>query len=58
MTQTQLSRLTGISYGIINSLYNGRVGRIKLDHLSKLCEALNCEIEDLIEQVPERKREL
>ena len=43
-TQADLARATGIRAATINALYNEVADRVNLDHLSKICEVLNCEI--------------
>lgn len=37
----------GISRNVATSLISGRTRNIKLDHIEKLCRALNCEPSDL-----------
>lgn len=52
MTQADLSRITGIRPNAINELYHELVDRVNLDHLDLICEALECELGDLIIRVP------
>ena len=47
-TQIQLSRATGIRAATINEL----VDRVNLEHLDRICEALDCDLSDLMEYVP------
>lgn len=51
-TQADLSRATGIRAATINEMYNEFSERISLDHLDKICEALGCRVEDILEYVP------
>lgn len=51
-TQADLSRKTGIRAATINEIYNEFAARINLEHLDLICEALGCELGDLIERVP------
>lgn len=51
-TQADLSRKTGIRAATINEIYNEFAARINLEHLDLICEALGCELCDLIERVP------
>ena len=51
-TQADLARATGIRPSTINDLYHDLADRINLDHLDLICEALGCEITDLIVRVP------
>ncbi|MEG1971967.1 MAG: helix-turn-helix transcriptional regulator, partial [Oscillospiraceae bacterium] len=46
MSQAELSRQTGIRAATINELYNELAERVSLEHLNKLCEALNCSLYD------------
>lgn len=52
LTQTELSRCTGIRPNTINDLYHEMADRINLEHLDRICEALQCNVSDLIEYVP------
>ncbi len=44
----RLSRLTGISWGVIQKYKEGNLYRVDLDLLSRMCFALNCQLEELI----------
>lgn len=53
MTKTQLRDLAGFSNGTL-----ARIGKdqfIEMKHLDKICEVLDCRIEDVIEYVKENK---
>lgn len=52
MTQQQLSQLTGIRPNTISDIYNEMCVRISIDHIDKICEALDCRIDELLEYVP------
>jgi putative transcriptional regulator len=54
-TQADLARKTGIRPATINEYYNEFAERIKLEHLDLICEALGCELSDLIQRVPDQK---
>lgn len=56
-TQKQLARATGIRSQTINELYHDFAERVSLDDLDLICEALDCELDDLIvrESNPERR---
>lgn len=47
-TQADLSRATGIRPSTINDLYHEMADRVNLEHLDLICEALECDISDLI----------
>lgn len=51
-TQAKLARVTGIRAATINELYNELSERVTLEHLDKICEALDCDLSDLIIRVP------
>jgi putative transcriptional regulator len=53
-TQVDLARVTGIRPATINALYNELVDRVNLEHLDLICEAIGCEISDIIEYVPNK----
>lgn len=54
-TQADLARKTGIRAATINEYYNEFAERVKLEHLDLICEALGCELGDLIRRVPDAK---
>ena len=47
-TQADLARKTGIRAATINEWYHEIVERINLEHLDLICEALGCEISDIL----------
>ncbi len=47
-TQADLSRATGIHPAIINSYYHDIATRISLEHFDKICEALNCDLSEIL----------
>jgi len=51
-TQADLARKTGIRANTINELYHEIAERVNLEHLDLICEALGCELSDLIVRVP------
>lgn len=56
MTQAELSRITGIRPSTINDIYNEWCERINLEHLDRICEALDCEVTDILEYIPNRAK--
>lgn len=54
MTQKRLSELTGIRPNAINDLYHEIAISIKVDHIDKICEVLNCSADELIEYIPNK----
>lgn len=55
-SQAKLSRLTGIRSSTISEIYNEFAERVSLEHLDKICEALDCDITDILEYRPNRQR--
>ncbi len=51
-TQADLARKTGIRPTTINDYYHEMAERINLEHLDLICEALNCDISEIIVRVP------
>lgn len=51
-TQADLARATGIRPSTINELYHEIAERVNLEHLDKICEALHCELSEIIIRVP------
>ena len=51
-TQADLARATGIRPSTINDLYHEIAERVNLEHLDLICEALDCDLSDLIVRVP------
>lgn len=58
LTQADLARKTGIRPNTINELYHEIAGRVSLEHLDLICEALNCELSELIVRVPSQVPEI
>lgn len=52
-TQADLARATGIRPTTINDMYHEICERVSLRHLDLICEALGCDLQDLLERVPE-----
>lgn len=51
-TQAELARKTGIRPSTINEMYHEICERVNLDHIDRICEALNCDIGDIIVRIP------
>ena len=51
-TQADLSRATGIRPGTINEYYHEFAERVNLEHVDLICEALNCDLSDILERIP------
>lgn len=51
-TQADLARKTGIRPSTINEIYHELCERVNLEHLDLICEALNCDLSDIIIRIP------
>ena len=47
-TQADLARMTGIRPTTINEMYHELVERVNLEHLELICNALDCELNELL----------
>jgi len=54
-TQADLARKTGIRPSTINEMYHELCERINLEHLDLICEALDCELSDIILRIPNKE---
>ncbi|MFZ5591824.1 MAG: helix-turn-helix domain-containing protein [Bacillota bacterium] len=57
MTQKELSQKTGIRPGTVSALYHETIKRLEIEHLDKICAALNCQPGDLFEYIPTAREE-
>ena len=53
MSRYELAKRTGIQYQIIDNYYKNKVVRYDSDVLDRICEALSCDISDLIRYTKE-----
>jgi putative transcriptional regulator len=54
MSQSELSKKTGIRPNAINEMYHEMCERINIEYIDLICEALNCTIDELIEYIPNK----
>lgn len=52
-TQADLARKTGIRPTTINEMYHEICERVNLEHLDLICEALNCDLSEILIRVPD-----
>lgn len=53
LTQLELSRRIGVTENTIQNWEKGKVGLEQIERVIKLCEVLDCQLEDLVECVPD-----
>ena len=53
-TQADLARKTGIRPNTISELYHELVDRVNLGQIDKICEVLDCELDELIIRVNDK----
>jgi putative transcriptional regulator len=52
MSIKALAERAGLAYGTVFALYHDQASRIEFETLDKLCRALDCKVEDLLEYAP------
>lgn len=52
--RTELSRATGIRLNTISALYNDVLDRVSMDQLDEICEALDCDLSEILVWVPNK----
>lgn len=57
-TQADLARATGIRPSTINELYHEIAERVNLEHLDLICEALDCELDEILVRVPNSEKKI
>lgn len=57
LTKKALSDITGIRPNTIAALWKGEAKRIEVEHIERLCVALNCQPGDLLEYIPTAEQE-
>lgn len=55
MKQKELADRTGIRPTTISEMYHELIERVNLEHLDRICEVLECSIEDILEYVPNER---
>ena len=54
-TQADLARMTGIRPTTISEMYHDILERVTLEHLDLICEALECDLSELIQYTPNKE---
>ena len=55
MNKTELKEASGISFNVMARM--GKNEAVSLESLEKICEALNCNIGDIIDYIPQKELE-
>ncbi|MDU5080207.1 helix-turn-helix transcriptional regulator [uncultured Tissierella sp.] len=51
-SQADLARKTGIRPSTINEMYHEIIERVNLEHLDLICEALDCDLSEILVRIP------
>ena len=54
MTRKQLAAMTGIRENTIGNYYNEYAPNINLEHFDVICEVLNCRLDEILVQIPNK----
>lgn len=54
MSQKKLSELTGIRPNTISEWYNEITVSLRVEHIDRICEVLECSLDELIEVIPNK----
>lgn len=54
MSQKRLSELTGIRPNTISEWYNEIAVSLRVEHIDRICEVLECSLDELIEVIPNK----
>ena len=55
ITRNQLAKLIDARFEVVGKWYNGEVEKMDLDILARICYALDCTAEDIIQYIPGEK---
>ena len=55
MKVAELSRQTGVSEHALLKLYHEKLEGVRFDTLEKICQALHCQVSDLLEYRPQEQ---
>ena len=48
ITRNQLAKLIDARFEVVSKWYNGKVEKLDLDILARMCYALDCEVSDIV----------
>lgn len=55
ITRNQLAKRIDARFEVVNKWYQGELEKMDLDILARICYALDCTIEDLLQYIPAKK---
>ena len=55
ISRNQLAKLIDARFEVVSKWYDGRVEKMDLDILARICYALDCTAEDIIQYIPGEK---
>lgn len=58
ISQSQLAKATNIRAATINEYYNELTDRINLVYLDRICEALDCDLDEILVRIPDEISEV
>lgn len=58
ITQSQLAKATNIRAATINDYYNELTDRVNIEYFDRICEALDCDLDELLIRVPNKDSEI
>lgn len=58
ISQSQLAKATSIRAATINEYYNELTDRINLVYLDRICEALDCDLDEILVRIPDEISEV
>ena len=53
MTSAEINRLTGLNKANLSNIARGKHTNVGLDTLNTLCNCLKCDLNDLVEYIPD-----
>lgn len=53
LNMAEVARLAGLTHVTVFRIYHDKTKTIELETLNKLCNALNCRIQDIFEHIPD-----
>ncbi len=58
ISQSRLAKVTNIRAATINEYYNELTDRVNLVYLDRICEALDCDLDEILVRIPDEISEV